>query len=259
MSNLARFLYAVAAFGGCIAALSLPVNAASVECSSEVVYFKGDIGDSDYQKILKACNGVQFTKSLPFVISSPGGKLSEAMKIGRWVRAKKLTVVVPNTANCFSSCVHILAAGVVKWPWGDVGIHRPYFQAAPAQGFDAALKSVLLESRAYFKEMNIPEVLADDMFSVPPEKLQLLGDELLDRYRLNQDDMAYAEERDIANAAAYGLTRSEYMARRELAEKYGKQCLERIKAINGGEVSTSEVVRCGDQGYKRARLVLKTE
>lgn len=190
---------------------------------------------------------------IKFVISSQGGLVSEAMKIGRYVRSKKIWVAVQESGECFSSCVYILASGVVKWPVGKVGIHRPYFLAAPDQPYDAALKATLRESKAFFQEMNVPEFLADDMFSIPPDDMKLLGDSLLTRYRLNQNDMAYDEDNTMRNAAIYGLSRQEYMARLKRIEQYMDECLARYR----GNASTSEVASCGITAYRKAGLVPK--
>lgn len=191
--------------------------------------------------------------AITFVISSQGGLVSEAMKIGRYVRTKKMWVVVPEPDECFSSCVYILASGVVKWPMGTVGIHRPYFVVAPNQPYDAALKATLRESKAFFQEMNVPEFMADDMFSIPPDDIIFLGDSLLRKYRLNQADMAYDEENTMRNAADYGLSRQEYMVRLKRSKQYMDECLAKYR----GNASISEIVDCGNISYRKAGLVSK--
>lgn len=227
-------------------------HAGNVKCESGKLHgsilFSGEIQPGDYSRLV-ACERLIFVEemsSLPtdLVISSPGGSVFEAMKIGEYVRRNKMRVVIPDTGECFSSCVYILAAGVIRWPWGDIGIHRPYFEAKPNQGYDTALKILFDKSRAYFRQMNIPESLADDMFSIPPQDMQLLGDSALGKYRLNQSDMAYEEEVANRNAAVYGLTRAEYMRRLKESERLSKECRDAMPK----PVSTINVVRCGDIG-----------
>jgi len=157
-------------------------------------------------------------------LNSPGGDLNEAMSIGRWVRENKLKVLVRENAKCFSSCVYVLAAGQTKTPLGEVGIHRPYLLSMPTGGVENAMRNALSQSREYFESMNIPAQLADVMFSTPPEKLVILDDSQLSSYRLNQDDLAYSEERDLKNAAAYGMTRQEYMVKWAKFEEESKHC-----------------------------------
>ena len=195
-----------------------------------------------------------------FVVSSKGGSVSEAMKIGRFVRSKKMWVQVPaDWGECLSSCVYILAAGVVKFPWGDVGIHRPYFVSPPNQSYDTAMKSLLSQSKGYFQEMNVPDFLAEDMFSTPPSDIKMLGDVLLTKYRLNQPDMAYEEEKAVRNAAEYGLSRQEYERRRKLSEKLSKEC--RTSHVYVDKNNVDEAIhlatRCGILADERAGLKLK--
>lgn len=236
------------------------VYAGKVECLSGGVRFTGNIEVGDHKQVVFCqkqtpinSNG-SYKSSAIFAISSPGGSVSEAMKIGQHIRNNKMwVIVIPSPGKCFSSCIYILAAGTVKHPWGEIGIHRPYFEAKPNQGYDFALKAILEESRIYFHKMNIPEALADDMFSIPPQDMQLLSDSALTRYRLNQPDMAQAEENANRNAAAYGLTRSEYMRRLKQSEQIDAEC----RAAQPKPISNTSIDHCLDLAYKKSGLILK--
>lgn len=228
------------------------------------IYLTGSIEQQDLQifknTLKKISQQVQTEDRSPLdrmlVLNSEGGDVATALSIGRIIRDNQMWVVVPDSAKCLSSCVFLLAAGVVKYPLGDIGIHRPYFEAKPTQGYDQALKEVLSASRNYFLEMNIPEQLADDMFSIAPAEIRLLGDDPLKKYRLNQDDIAYAEDRAIENAKAYGLSRQEYERRQKLSKIYSKEC--RVADSEAAKKNpTSVAVKCGDLGRQRAGLILK--
>lgn len=234
---------------------------------SYTIYLTGSIEQQDLQAFkstlhtlaqqVNAAQGSPLDRKL--ILSSAGGNVATALSIGRLIRATQMHVVVPDSAKCLSSCVFLLAAGVIKYPWGDIGIHRPYFLSPPNQSYDSALKSILSESKKYFQEMNIPESLADEMFSIPPADMRLLGDIPLSRYRLNQDDMAYAEQRANKNAKAYGLSRQEYERRTQLSDRLAKECRAQHVYINKNDQSeaTSLVVRCHDLADKKAGLILK--
>lgn len=217
--------------------VSAIVSAADVKVgpsdgSVKTVFLNGEIRTGDLAKVETAF--ARLPKSAPkdefspmnrlMVITSPGGDVREAMAIGRWIRQKRMAVVIPEAAQCFSSCVYLLAAGLVKMSHGEVGIHRPYFLSTPRQGVEPTIRKTLAESQSYFSEMNIPPQLADDMFSIPPERIEVLGRSGLARYRLNQDDMAFSEERDIRNANYFGMTRQEYMTNWRLYEKDSEKC-----------------------------------
>ena len=124
----------------------------------------------------------------------------------------------------------ILAAGVSKAITGSlqsqrVGIRRPYLTRMPKVGVQVAIRKALAESKAYFSEMNIPEQLADAMFSISPDDMEILTDEKLSFYRLNGFDIAFEEETELKGAALYGMTRQEYMKNKKLyADEAKKNC-----------------------------------
>ena len=53
------------------------------------------------------------------------------MQIGRLIRKYEVTVTVNEHAKCYSSCVLIFIAGVYRQSLGQIGLHRPFFAAAP--------------------------------------------------------------------------------------------------------------------------------
>lgn len=163
-------------------------------------------------------------------INSPGGDLTEAMAIGRWVRKNRIGVIVHG--SCASSCIWVLASGVIRiiGPRWDVShrdaprltdstlqIHRPYLMNY-RPGLDGALKKALQESKNYFQEMGVPPELAERMFSTQSWNAVTLTKRQVSCYRLNQNDMDFAEERAFLNAKVSGLTREEQnaMIRRRL-------------------------------------------
>ena len=199
-------------------ALSSSARAAVISVSEKfpaAIYLNGEIKSGDLRTLKYAFDTIKDKRSLTLRLNSSGGSLEESILIGRWVRQQKIwtTLSQDYPAECFSSCVFVLAAGVVKilTPNQNVGIHRPYFTRMPNQSIEVAMKKALADSRAYFSEMNIPEQLADAMFSIPPEKIEILSQERISFYRLNQPDMVYQEELDIRNAAVFGMSRQEYM------------------------------------------------
>lgn len=195
------------------------------------VYLTGEIRPGDLAKVqlqFKAerdkLPAFAADPSQTFVyLDSPGGDLGEAMAIGRWVRKIGMTALVAPDDRCYSSCVYILAAGLHKIASGQVGIHRPYLTAMPVGGIDATMKVALRTSLDYFATMNLPSELADAMFSIPPDRLVVLDQPSLVRYRLDQTDLAYQEALDLKNAAFYGLTRQEYMVRNSRFQQLRKR------------------------------------
>jgi hypothetical protein len=185
-------------------------------------------------------------------LNSPGGNLSEALDIGRWAREKRATIRIAHPSTCASACVFILAAGSYKHVWGGVVIHRPYFSEMPQGDVGNHLRRVLQEVRKYLSEMNIPEGLADDMFSVKPEDGLVLSADALSRYRLNEVDIGEREKNDLRQAERLGISRAELIRRRQTynqalefgacddrnlddvqAEQEYLACLDRLDVLHG--------------------------
>jgi hypothetical protein len=175
----------------------------------------GEIVRGDLTKLRSIYGRAQRGKSTGLIVDldSPGGDLSEAMAIGRWIRQTKGWTGIRSQASCASACVYIFAAGVSKNPSGSLLIHRPYLMSHPAGNIDTALKNALAASRAYFAEMNVPEGLADVMFSIAPNKGRPLTPVEIEQYRLMGNDMAHEEERVLDKIKRLGITRLEYMRR----------------------------------------------
>lgn len=197
-----------------------PTSAANIapygDGNPAMISIEGEITQGDLER-LNAIYRYSFTppqrSSLIIDLDSPGGDLTEAMSIGRWIRKTKATTGLKLPESCASACVYIFAAGVNKFLGGPLLIHRPYLMTRPNGSIDAAMKAALSASRTYFAEMNIPEDLADVMFSIAPDDARPMTAAEIQQYRLNSEDMAEAEERILNNAEGLSITRLEYMRR----------------------------------------------
>ena len=163
-------------------------------------------------------------------INSRGGSVGAAMAIGRMLRRKHAHLIVDD--YCISACVLILA-GAVDRQIGDsavVGIHRPFLGTSPhnplkTEQVKQAYEHMLQDMRAYLREMNVPERLADDMLAIEPHRVRVLTQAALTEYGLANVDPAEQqrravenEARDIEEANRLGLDRMEYTRRKAFAE-----------------------------------------
>jgi hypothetical protein len=156
-------------------------------------------------------------------LNSPGGSVDAAMKIGRILRKEGPIVDVKKGALCLSACVLILAGGATRGLDGTIGIHRPYFEVPSGNVSSETIKSnyqqMLQAIRAYLKEMNVVENLADDMLRTNPEHMRVLSENELTQYGLTDADPVVMEALEIQEAKALGLDRKEYMRRKLLVER----------------------------------------
>jgi hypothetical protein len=158
-------------------------------------------------------------------LDSPGGDVAAAMAIGRQIRANDMFTTVEFTCN--SSCIFIFAAGVYRYAEYRlpeetgrrdvaIGIHRPFYAATEtvsARAADLQHKQLDALVRAYFKEMNVADTLADAMLRTPPENVHYLTWRELDQYGLQGADPGFAQRMATSSARRYGLTMPEYYAR----------------------------------------------
>ncbi len=245
------------------------INAIGEYCSGPCAYLKGEIKSGDLIKLKVVFesptrhrvfipNFKPPTEIFELQLNSRGGSLEEAMEIGRWVRKNKIHTRMPSNSECISSCVYIFAAGVSRVSfsfWAQkVGIHRPYLTQLPKEGVQVAMRKALADSRAYFAEMNVPEQLADAMFSVPPDKVEILTDDKLSFYRLDGTDMAFEEEMQLTLAALFGMTRQEYLRNRKLVDEEVEMCTPRRREEERREDKTFDLRKCIDDAYKKYGL-----
>lgn len=203
-----------------LTALSAP-RAAEVTCSFDCnqplvhLVLKGEIRPGDFAKVqsLVPPNLEEIPNRMVW-ITSPGGDVYEAMKIGRWLRQHEFTVSA--FKHCASACIFLLSAGVnrVVMPGAAIAIHRPYLLELPqGENVQQAMRDLLRLSKAYFAEMNMPENLADDMFSIEPAKSRKLSTREVSAYRLDQEDLVYQEQWQLEGARRLGISRGEYLKR----------------------------------------------
>ena len=76
---------------------------------------------------------------------------------------------------------------------------------------------------AYFREMDIPPTLLEEMKSIPPNRVRYLSSAELQRYRLLGSDPVYQETSDLREAGRYGVSRQEYYRRKARADTVCRQ------------------------------------
>ncbi len=190
-----------------------------------------------------------------FGINSLGGSVSAAMAVGRMLRRENAWIMVNGV--CFSACVLILAGAVDRHigKSGQVGIHRPYFGTTPDKPLRAdeikdAYLRMLQEMRAYLREMNVPQRLADDMLAVEPENNHILTEAELKSYRLAGVDPGEQQRRaiqkeaaDVQEANQLGLDRREYTRRKSLGNSF---CDASVSDENGVTACKESILKHGN-------------
>ena len=193
---------------------------------SDVITISGEIKPTTLEAVDKAiADATQFrlTGGWSIAISSPGGDVDAAMKLGRLLRRLEATISIKREYTCVSSCVLVLIGAVHRRILGRVGIHRPYIktpkQAVTREAITLAYQNNLRRLHQYLSEMNVSERLADAMMAIPPEKLRYLSKSDLQDYGVLEFDPLWKETIDVQEAQKYGLARPEYARRRTQAQQ----------------------------------------
>jgi hypothetical protein len=138
----------------------------------------GPIEEGDLEKIIVALKNQEYMPG--FAISSSGGDVLEAMKIGRFFRDSRLDITVNDNARCVGACFLIVVGATGRYVQSPVGIHRAYtdperhesLASAQAENTYGELDSLV---RAYLEEMYVPEDLIAEIMSTEPAEESYLS------------------------------------------------------------------------------------
>lgn len=120
-------------------------------------------------------------------LNSPGGSVSDALELGRHLRAGEFDVSVARGDICLSACPYMLAAGVTRDvdAEGVVGVHQHYFGENIVQPAFLAVEDIQrgqAEVMIYLDEMGIDPLIMRHALATPPNEIYVLLPDELRRY-----------------------------------------------------------------------------
>lgn len=170
----------------------------SSTCS--IAYIKGPITSGDFEKFVSF-----YRAQHPFVstvlLQSPGGSVSEAMKIGRLLRRYLVEAKAPERINghnvlmvsarnlcagpdciCASACALVWFGAPDRQ--GRVGLHRPYrkdleFGSLSADAAKKQYQHALRDVTSYLTEMGAPSIVVEAMSSTSSADVRWVDDGVL--------------------------------------------------------------------------------
>lgn len=141
----------------------------------KMLQLKGKIEKGDAQKLFEQI--VRNPGAMILMLSSEGGDLSEAIKIGELVSEVYMTVFVMD--KCYSACAFIALAAPSRMFLGDIGLHRPYFDRSyfsslsPTRA-EERYAGLEQKARAFLVENYVPTDMIDKMFNTSSEDVLLI-------------------------------------------------------------------------------------
>ncbi|QUS35483.1 hypothetical protein [Falsirhodobacter algicola] len=115
-------------------------------------------------------------------LDSSGGSVSDALAIGRTIRAAGYDTDVPQGAVCMSACPYVLAGGVARSAEGVVGVHQHYYGENTLLPTFMAVKDVQRGQAAvmdYLTEMGVDLRIMSYALRTPPEEINVLDADLM--------------------------------------------------------------------------------
>ena len=153
------------------------LNAAKVRIlNPDVLFLDGEIKKGDYRQLIDVVVNHGKIPSM-MAITSPGGDVIEAMKIGRFARRNHMQIAA--IQPCDSACTFIIFAAVKRVTSGKLGLHRPhydpqYFSQLSGEAANKKYKELDGEVRKYLIEMNVPTLIIDKIMSIPSSNIEYI-------------------------------------------------------------------------------------
>ncbi|MCP3881780.1 MAG: hypothetical protein GY701_25835, partial [Sulfitobacter sp.] len=151
------------------------------------VLLEGGIMAGDAERIEKQITALD-PQPEGVILNSPGGSVSDALRLGRYLRDAGLTTALRSGDICYSACPYLLAAGTSRDVPEDasVGVHQHFFGESTLLPAFVAVEDIQRgqgEVMTYLDQMGIDPLVMQHALVTPPDEIYLLLPEELTRYR----------------------------------------------------------------------------
>lgn len=164
----------------------LPERLVMSPLEAGTVLLEGAITLGDAERIVKQIEDLP-EKPTQLVLNSPGGSVTEALTLGRYVRDKEMNTALRQSDICYSACPYLLAAGMTRGiaTGGSVGVHQHYFGESTLLPAFVAVEDIQRGQgivMVYLDEMGIDPMMMQHALITPPDEIYVLLPEELERY-----------------------------------------------------------------------------
>jgi hypothetical protein len=157
------------------------------EMDGDVLRLTGAIAENDAVRF----DDWLVTREIPAFVElhSTGGSVTDALAIGKRLRAAEATTRVTEGLVCLSACPYILASGVARQVHKDayVGVHQHSYGESTVLPAFLAIEDIQRgqgEVMEYLDAMGVDLRLMQHALATPPQEIYILIPEELERYAL---------------------------------------------------------------------------
>ncbi|MEL7258187.1 MAG: hypothetical protein AAFN80_10155 [Pseudomonadota bacterium] len=157
---------------------NLPDRLVLTKVEQAIYRLEGDITEGDADRVIKL---LQDASPAPewLVLQSPGGVVSDAIQIGRFIRETGINTRMLAGEYCYSACPYILMGGVERDvdAAAHVGVHQHYFGESTILPASFAVEDIQAgqgEVMLYLDEMGIDPLIMVPALTTPPDEIYVL-------------------------------------------------------------------------------------
>lgn len=158
------------------------------EAEGDTIRITGQIAPGDADRFVAWLEETR-PETATVKLDSSGGSVSDALAIGRTIRAAGYATTISDGAVCMSACPYLFAGGTERTvtEGGVVGVHQSYFGESTLLPAFMAVKDVQRGQAAvldYLTEMGVDLRLMGQALKTPPEEINILTPEQMTDFKL---------------------------------------------------------------------------
>ncbi len=184
-------------------------------------------------------------------LNSLGGNAVTAREIGRILRERKLNTYLGPKDSCASACVDVLIAGVMRFAFGEVQVHRGSFSGDPSSTDKIAevMEGWAKELREYVQSMGVSMLLTDAIETTPNWQLRTLTPSEIRQWQVLGTDKVTEEtlftelsrEKFISRKEFIGIYRDHYDECLLKAKEFEMTVFDCVKPYRATQISFWEI------------------
>lgn len=152
------------------------------------------------------------------ILNSIGGDMNVAIRIGRMIRALRLSTSMRDGDSCLSSCALIYISGYPRMAFGgQLGLHRPYMGGPPSISAPSreSILGMYSQMADHMRAMGLSEALIEVSLRTEPEEMFMIAGRSAIWEAIPTLDPVGEELSVWWRAQTYGLSMQEYRRLRQ--------------------------------------------